>query len=169
VNALVIVLRLLHVLGGVLWVGAALVNTFFLVPTVQATAEAGQQVMGHLIARARLSARVSLASYLTVLSGAGLYWIDSQGFTSAWQSSGPGIGFGIGALAAFVGFGFGQLVGRNAGMIAKLGAQIQGPPTPEQAAAMQKARAGMTSAARISTGFLILALALMATARYLVF
>jgi hypothetical protein len=169
VNALVIVLRLVHVLGGVLWVGAALVNTFFLAPTVQATAEAGQKVMGHLMAKARLSARVTLASYLTVLSGAGLYWIDSQGFTSAWQGSGPGIGFGIGALAAFVGFGFGQLVGKNAGLIGKIGAQIQGTPSPQQAAALKQAQAGMTSAGRISTTFLIVALVLMATARYLVF
>ena len=113
-NILIIVLRLLHILAGVLWVGTALVNTFFLSPTAAATGETGQKFMAHLIGQARLSARITVASYLTVLAGAALYWIDSQGFTSAWRSSGPGIGFGLGAVAGLIGFGFGQVVGKNA-------------------------------------------------------
>ena len=165
-NTALIILRLIHISSGVLWVGTALVNTFFLAPTVAATAEAGQKFMEHLVTNARLSARVTLASYLTVLSGASLYWIDSQGFTSAWQNSGAGIGFGLGAVAGFIGLGFGQLVGRNATLVARLAGQIQGAPTPDQAAAMRKAQSSMTSASRVSTWFLIPALALMATARY---
>lgn len=97
-NILMIVLRLLHILAGVLWVGAALVNAFFLSPTVAATDDAGQKVMAHLMGEARLSARITLASYITVLAGAALYWIDSQGLSSAWISSGPGIGFALGRL-----------------------------------------------------------------------
>jgi hypothetical protein len=166
VNAFIIVLRLLHILGGVLWIGTALLNTFFLSPTAAATGDAGQKFMAHLVGQARLSARITLASYLTVISGAALYWIDSQGFTSAWQSSGPGIGFGLGALAGFVGFGFGQIVAKSASTIARIVGQIQGAPTPEQAAALAQARARMTSCGRISTAVLILSLALMATARY---
>jgi len=144
-------------------------NTFFLSPTVASTGEAGQKVMGHLVAKARLTARVTLSSYLTVLSGAALYWIDSQGFTSAWQTSGPGIGFGLGAVAGLIGFGLGQIVGKNATLIARLAAQVQGQPTPEQAGAIAQARARMTAAGRISTTFLVLSLALMGTARYWLF
>jgi hypothetical protein len=166
VNVLIIVLRLLHILGGVLWVGTALVNTFFLSPTVAATGEAGQRFIAYLIGQARLSARVTLASYLTVLSGAALYWIDSQGFTSAWQGSGPGVGFSLGALAGFVGFGFGQMVGKSASTIARIVGEIQGAPSTGQTAALAQARARMATAGTISTAFLIVALALMATARY---
>ncbi|MFH1183791.1 MAG: hypothetical protein V1755_01980 [Chloroflexota bacterium] len=165
-NALLIILRLIHIVGGVLWVGTALLNTFFLAPTVAATAEAGQKFMGHLVTKARLTARVTLASYLTLLSGACLYWIDSQGFTSAWQSSGPGVGFGLGAAAGFIGLGFGQLVGKNATLVARLAGQTEGTPSLDQSAAIQKAQTRMTSAGRISTSFLIVSLVLMATARY---
>jgi uncharacterized membrane protein len=163
---LIIILRLLHILAGVLWIGAALVNTFFLSPTTAATGEAGQKFMAHLIGQARLSATITVASYVTVGAGAVLYWIDSQGFTSVWQSSGPGIGFGLGALAGLIGFGFGQVVGKNASRIAKIAGQVQGAPTPEQQAALMQARGKMASAGRISTMALILSLALMATARY---
>ena len=165
-NALVIVLRLIHVVAGVFWVGTSMFSTFFLSPAVEATAEAGQKVMGHLVAKARLSVRVTVASYLTVLAGLALYWIDSQGFTSAWQNSGPGVGFGLGAIAGLLGFGVGQLVGKNAALIGRLAAQMQGMPSPEQVAALKQAQARLTSSSRISSGFLILALALMGTARY---
>lgn len=123
-NILIIVLRLLHILAGVFWVGAAILNTFFLAPTMVATAEAGQKFVAHLVSKARLSARVTVASYITVIAGSILYWIDSQGLTSPWQRSGPGIGFGLGAVAAFVGFGFGQMLGKHVTIMAKLAAQI---------------------------------------------
>ncbi len=165
-NTLIIALRLLHIVAGVLWVGAALVNTFFLTPTIAATGETGQKFMAYLFGQARLSGRIAIASYITVLAGAALYWVDSQGFTSAWRSSGPGVGFGLGALAGLIGFGFGQVVGKNAAAIARLAGQIQGAPTPEQSRALAKARSAMATAGGISTGLLIFALALMATARY---
>jgi hypothetical protein len=166
VNILVIVLRLLHVVGAFLWVGTALVNAFFISPTVAALGETGQKFLAHLMGQARLSARITLASYVTVVAGAALYWIDSQGLRSAWLTSGPGIGFGLGAIAGFIGFGFGQAVGKHGNTIARVVGQIKGTPTPEQAAELQRARVGMASATGLSTGFLIAALALMATARY---
>lgn len=168
-NALMIVLRLLHIVGGVFWVGTAIFTRFFLVPSVAATAESGQAFMRHLTTKTGLTTRVTLASYLTVVSGALLYWIDSQGFTSAWQTSGAGVGFGLGALTGLFGFGFGQVVGRNASLIGKLGSQIQGTPTAEQIAALDQARKKMSSASAISTAFLIGSLVFMATARYWLF
>jgi uncharacterized membrane protein len=164
-----IVLRLLHIVGGVFWVGTAIFTRFFLVPSVAATADSGQVFMRHLTTKTGLTKRVTLASYLTVISGAILYWIDSQGFTSAWQSSGAGVGFGLGALAGLVGFGFGQVVGRNASLIGKLGSEIHGPPTPEQMAALDQARRKMNSASAISTAFLIASLVFMASSRYWLF
>jgi uncharacterized membrane protein len=161
-----IILRLLHIVAGVLWVGAALVNTFFLGPTAAATGEAGTKFMAHLVGQARLTRAITIAAYVTVVAGAGLYWIDSQGFTSTWQSSGPGIGFGLGALAALIGLGFGQVVGKNATRIAQIAAQVQGDPGPEQVAALSRARGRMVTAGWVNTGMLVLALALMATARY---
>jgi hypothetical protein len=142
---------------------------FFITPTVAATAEAGQKFMGHLVTQARLTARLTLAAILTALAGGWLYWIDSQGFTSAWERSGPGIGFGVGAMASLVGFGFGLLVGKNATVMAKLAAEEARQPSPELVGRIKSAGNQMAMASTVSTAALIVALVCMATARYWLF
>lgn len=168
-TALVLALRLIHIVGGVFWVGSALLNTFFIAPAVAATADAGQKFMSHLATKARLNMRVMIASILSVLAGAWLYWIDSQGFASAWQSSGPGVGFGLGGLFALVGLGFGMVVGNRATQIGRLAGQAKGKPSTDQLAQVKALQRQMTTASKVSTGALVLALLCMATARYWLF
>src|SRR5215213_3713025 len=130
-------LRIVHIGAGVFWIGSSLMSFFFLGPTIGATGEAGQRFMGHLINNLKLSNRIAAAAGSSILAGAILYWIDSQGFTSPWMKSGAGIGFTIGAVFALVGFVFGILVGRTNKAMALLGAQIQGKPTSEQLTQLQ--------------------------------
>src|SRR3990172_8783423 len=107
---LVIFLRIVHIVAGVFWVGGVLIMTFFIGPTIGATAEAGQRFVGHLMNNLKFSNRMSIAAGLTILAGFILYWIDSASFSSAaWMNSGPGRGFGIGAAFALIGFVFGIL------------------------------------------------------------
>jgi uncharacterized membrane protein len=162
---LVILLRLVHILSGVFWVGGAVISTFFLAPTAAATGEAGQKFMNYLLTQARISVRFMVASFLTVLSGAWLYWLDSGGLTSAWTNSGSGLGFGLGAIFALIGMGIGSLVGRNAAKLGKIASAAQGNPTQLQVSEMDAAQKQMSMASRLSTIALILALACMATAR----
>src|SRR5678815_3663049 len=119
-------LRIVHIVGGVIGVGGTLTMAFFIGPTIGATAEAGQKFVGHLMNNLKFSNRMAAASGSTILAGFILYWIDSQGFSSPWMSSGAGRGFGIGAGFALVGFVFGMLVGRTTKAMAQLGAQMQG-------------------------------------------
>jgi uncharacterized membrane protein len=165
-NVLVIALRLIHVVSGVFWVGSAVIFGFFISPSVAATADSGQKFMAHLVTKTRLTAAITGSAILTVLAGGSLYWIDSQGLTSPWQSSGPGVGFGIGALFALVGLVFGILVGRNVNILGTLASQIQGKPTSEQMGKIQAAQKQLAYASPISTISQILALVCMATARY---
>lgn len=165
-NVLVIVLRLIHILGGVFWVGSSIILGFFISPTVAATAESGQRFMANLVTRARIVGWITAAATLTVLAGGSLYWIDSQGLTSPWQYSGPGTGFGLGAFFALLGLAFGMLVGKNLKILVTTGAQIQGKPTPEQIARIQAAQKQLAYSGPISTTALIIALICMATARY---
>jgi hypothetical protein len=142
---------------------------FFIGRTIGATGDAGKQFAGHLMGRTRFSAAMQAASIISVLAGFTLYGIDSDWFRSAWQSSGPGIGFGIGALFALVGIITGIMNGNNNKAMGRLGAQIQGKPTNEQAAkfgAIQKQQAWVVP---VNTYSLLLALALMAISRYLHF
>ena len=168
-NSLVIVLRLLHIIGGVFWVGAGLVMFFFIGPTLGATAEAGQKFAQHLMTQTRFTAIVTTSAILTVLAGATLYWIDSDGLSSAWMHSGAGLGFGIGAFFALIGFVFGIMVGNTNGALAKLGAQIQGKPTPEQMAQVGALRKRLSVVSPINAYALIIAALFMAIARYLRF
>lgn len=168
-NELVIVLRLIHILGGVFWVGSSVILGLYIAPTAAATAESGQKFMAHLVTRARITIWITGAALLTVLAGAILYWIDSQGLTSAWQNSGPGVGFGLGGLFALVGLAFGTLVGKNTSLLGHMAAQIQGRPSPEQMTKIQAAQKQLAYASPISTTALIVALTCMATARYWLF
>ena len=160
-------LRILHIGAGVFWVGGSLLTMFFLAPTVGATGEAGQKVMGHLVNNMKLSARLSAAAGMAVLAGAILYWIDSQGFSSAWTKSGAGIGFTVGAVFGLIGFVFGIMVGRANKAMGQLGAQIQGKPTAEQMTQLQTLQKQLATYIRITGPALVLSVIFMAVARYL--
>lgn len=162
-------LRIIHILGGIFWVGGTLTMAFFIAPTVGATAEAGQKFVGHLMGNLKFSNRMAAAAGLTILAGFILYWIDSNGFTSPWMTSGAGRGFGIGAGFALVGFVFGLLVGRTTRAMAQLGAQIQGKPSSEQRTKIDALRKQQMTYSNITAVLLILAVIFMAIARYLVF
>jgi uncharacterized membrane protein len=158
-------LRIIHIVGGVFWVGGTLIMTFFIGPTIGATAEAGQRFVGHLMNNLKFSNRMSAAAGSTVAAGFILYWIDSHGFTSQWMHSGAGRGFGIGAGFALIGFVFGILVGQTTKAMARLGAQMQGKPSAEQLSQMQAIRKQQGTYSIIATVALILALVFMAIAR----
>jgi|SRR5687767_10887516 len=166
---LIWLLRIIHIVGGIFWVGGTLTMAFFIVPAVGATAEAGQNFIGHLMGNLKFSNKMSAAAGLTILAGFILYWIDSVGFTSAWMNSGAGRGFGIGAAFALIGFVFGLLVGRTTKSMAQLGAQFQGKPSPAQLAQMQSLRKRQASYVNTSAAMLVIAAVFMAIARYLTF
>ena len=161
-NYLVIALRIIHIVAGITWVGGTLIMTFFIGPTIGATAEAGQKFIGHLMNNLKFSNRMSAAAGLTILAGFILYWIDSNGFTSAWMSSGAGRGFGIGAGFALIGFVFGLLIGRTTNAMAQLGAQFRGKPSTEQMSQMQSIRKQQATYSNISATALIVAVIFMA-------
>lgn len=161
-------LRIIHIGAGVFWVGSALMSFFFIGPTVSATGEAGQKFMGHLMNNKKISARISAAAGSSILAGAILYWIDSQGLTSGWMKSGAGTGFTIGAVFALLGFVFGILVGRTNKSMVQLGMQMQGKASSEQLSQMQSMQKRQATFSTASTIGLILAVIFMSIARYFV-
>jgi hypothetical protein len=163
---LLIILRFLHVVGGAFWFGSSMMMGFFVGPAVAAIGDAGPKFMGHVILKAKLHTVIAISAGLTVLAGLGLYWIDSEGFTSAWTRSGPGIVFGIGAFFGLIGFIFGNLLGINIKKVVTTGSQIQGKPTAEQLSQIQTAQKTMSTAGPISSYALIVALVCMSVARY---
>ena len=164
-NILIVVLRLIHIIGGVFWVGTALIMAFFITPSIQVTAEAGQRFLGHLITKTPLGPIHGLSAILTVLAGVSLYWIDSQGFTSDWMTSASGLGFGIGGIFGF--FGVITSIVHALNLRSLAGAtQSQGKPTPEQMDKIQATQKRLGVIGRVDSIVLLLALSFMATARY---
>ena len=170
-NPIVLVLvRLLHIIAGVFWVGSILFVARFLLPTVAALGPAPRPVMDH-ITRVRRMPQVLLgAGALSVLSGLALYWRDSMGFQPAWMQSPPGMVFGVGAVLAIVAIVIGLTVNaptaKRLGMVMAAAQGSGGPPSPEQTAEMRALQARLGNALRAVAVLLFLATAAMAIARY---
>jgi uncharacterized membrane protein len=168
-NILVIMLRLIHIVAAVIWGGGALIMEFFIGRSILATGESGQKFVQHLMNKIQMHRFMTVAAVATVLAGSILYWIDSDGFSSAWMTSGAGIGFGIGAVFGLIAFVFGGIFGSSNAKLAEIGAQIQGKPTNEQLSQIQALQKRIQTVSPIHTYSMILAILFMATARYLVF
>jgi len=162
-------LRLVHILCGAFWFGGNLMMMFFVVPTVREMGEAGPKFVGHLVLKLKITTIMSIAAGLTALAGISLYWIDSSGLTSAWMKSGAGTGFGIGAVFGIIGFVYGLMVGRTTNAMVNLGGQVQGKPSPEQAAQLGLLQKRQGNYSKISAGALTLSLVFMSIARYFIF
>ncbi len=161
-------LRFIHIVGGSFWVGAALLMNFFIGPTIRATGDAGKQFAGHFMSKTKFSAIMNVTVFATIIAGFWLYGLDSNGFKSVqWMSAGFGRTLGIGAVFAMIGFVTGFMNGMNNMKLAKLGAQIQGKPTPEQAATLAKVSKQQAWVVPVNSYSLLLAIIIMATARYL--
>jgi uncharacterized membrane protein len=167
-RTIMILLRLIHILAGAFWVGAVFLMARFLLPALRATGREGGQFMQHLMQQGRLPVFLGIAMLLTVLSGFTLYARDAAGTQGMWASSAPGIGYGIGGLAAVLAGLVGFFVsGSAARRMAALGAQVQGSPSAEQQAEIGRLQTRMGVGTRIVAGLLGIATAAMAIARYL--
>ena len=164
-NTLIIVLRWIHILSGVFWVGSSIFLGVFVSPAVAATADAGQKFMAYLVMKSKITLQITIAAILTVLAGCSLYVIDAN-LTSGWASTPEGWGFSLGGFFGIIGFIFGIFVGRNVGILGRIASEVQGKPTTEQMDRIKKAQAQMKIVAPASMFALILTLTCMATAAY---
>jgi hypothetical protein len=109
----IVVLRLVHVLGGIFWVGSVLFNSFFLFPALAQAGPAAGAVMGGLRQRGFLLA-LPVSALLTILSGARLMWIASAGFAPGYFGSPVGRVYLWSGIAAILAFLIGLFISRPA-------------------------------------------------------
>jgi uncharacterized membrane protein len=168
---LVIVLRLVHVVGGALWVGMAAFATYWLQPAVQEAGPDGGKVMMGIQRRGLMTVMPTLA-VLTLISGLWLYLRAAGVSHGAFARSGPGMAFGLGGLAAIIAWVIGMFVMRPAMNKAMALAQSLGTSAPEErqrlGAEAQALRQRAAVMGKAVTHLLFFALAAMAVARYLV-
>ena len=148
-NYLMLGLRLIHILAGVFWVGATLTITYYLKQSTDLTS------------RRRLATGMTTAGILNVLAGYAMYWVDSDGFSSAWTHSGPGIGFAIGGAFGLLGLILRILANRKMKTLSRSGSESSGYLVGDE----QK----LARLDKFNVWALLIAVLFMAAARYLVF
>lgn len=170
-DLVLILARIVHVGGAMLWFGGAIVGAFFLQPTAAALGASAQPFMEHLMRRRRMGVYFPIVAGLTIVSGAILYWRDSGGLQAAWITSGPGIAFTIGGLAAVSTFVGGMLlIGPAIAAQGAVQAELvrgDGIPTEAQRARLVGAEGKLRLANRIDLPLLVIAALTMAVGRYL--
>jgi len=166
-----VVLRVVHILAGVFWVGAALTTILFLQPTAHEVGPAAGPFMAHLAGKKRLVDWVLRAAGLTILAGVLMYWRVSGGLDGDWIGSAEGLSVTIGALCGIAAFSLGLTVVKPTIMatlaIGREVAASGGTPTPEQGAKLQALQKRGKDVGQIIVPLLIVAVAAMAAARYL--
>jgi uncharacterized membrane protein len=171
VTAEFIVLRLVHVLGGIFWVGSGIFTSIFLVPALATSGPAAGQVMAALQQR-RLFTVLPIVAVLTILSGLRLMWLVSGGFAPGYFASATGGTFAASGAAAIVAFALSLLVARPAAIkAAQLGAATAGASDGATRARLEQQVAALrrrgSVASTMAVTLLVLGAAGMATARYL--
>lgn len=169
-TAEVIVLRLIHVLGGIIWVGGMTVMAFFIMPVLTGLGSAAGPVMAGLNQR-KFPVVMPIIALLTILSGLRLLMIDSANFQGAYFASPVGRAFSIAGGLAILAFLFGIVVVRPVMMKSMaLGQQMAGADAAQRAKLeeeMGSLRKRGAAANMIVFVMLLLAALGMATARYM--
>ncbi len=133
-----LVLKIIHVVAGVLWVGSAVVIAAFLMPSARALGPQAAPFMSHLMQKQKLSQYMMMVSGLNALSGLIMYWRVSSGFSMMSLHWPGGIGLIVGMVSGLIILIWGHAVqAPTAKKLGQLTAQLSGAPSPEQQQAIQ--------------------------------
>ncbi len=165
----VLLLRIVHIIGGAFWAGSAFLLTGYVGPAAIQAGPEGAKFMQRLVLGTRYFAAISAAAGLTVLTGLLLYWRASGGLQGDWISTGTGVMFTIGGLAGIVALILGILTGSASRKLAEFGASLEGPPSPDQGAEITRLQNRLSNLGATNLIFLVVALIAMASAQYVFF
>lgn len=173
-NPVMAIVRLVHILAGIFWVGATLTLAAFVLPAARAVGPSGGPVMTQLMGRQRLQFWINMGMALTILAGFALFGIDSKASGGGFGRSPMGIVLSIGALLAIIAAGvhgaMAQPASRKLGAIAQRLEELQRTgttPPADLAAEAVPLRQKFSRAQAIMSWLLVLSATTMAIARYL--
>lgn len=167
---MLILLRLIHIAGGVFWAGTMLFAAVFLEPSVREAGPDGAKVMLGLMRR-KYMVVMPIVAALTILAGVGLLEQVSGGFHPDWMSSPTGITLSLGAAIAILAFLIGIFFVRPAAMrLAVLMPQMMQSPEGQARevlmAEAQGLRTRLRRGGRVVAALLGVTTIAMAVARY---
>jgi uncharacterized membrane protein len=155
---LLLLMRLLHILSGIYWVGTMMFMTGFLFPALKDAGPDGAKV-GAALTNRRFPVIMPIVALVTILSGLWLFWRVSGGFQEPFMQSHMARTLSFGAACAIVAFIIGVAVVRPA-MVQAMALAQSNP----QRAQLLRVRADVVG--RLVTALVVLAAAAMAVARY---
>jgi uncharacterized membrane protein len=165
-HALLLALRLAHVAGGVMWVGAAVLMAGFVVPA----AREAEGFLPRLMRDRRAGLYLMATALTTILSGVAMYARMSALTDGAFGATSQGITLGIGGIAGVLALLTGAFgTGPAARRMGALGTRLRGEsraPTPDEARQMGRLRARVRWGTAASMLLLLTATACMAVWRY---
>lgn len=170
-NTIQVIARIVHIGFGVFWAGAIFFVVFLLTPAIREAGPDGARVM-QALGKRKFMTILPVTAFLTILSGAYLYWRISGELGHAWMQTAYGTTLTIGALSAIVGFVIGLFIMRPAALGAgALGARIATVTDAAERESITREIGWLKSRSRKSSIWvavcLLVAVVTMAAARYL--
>ncbi|MEK7403048.1 MAG: hypothetical protein AABZ80_11905 [Gemmatimonadota bacterium] len=162
------VLRIIHIVGGVFWVGAVTFQAFFLFPAVAEAGPAGGQVMQGLVKR-KLLTWLPVTAVVMMLAGLRLLQRAASGIPG-YYSTPAGMTYSITGALAILMFIHGVTVARPAAIRMAEVSKAMGAPEADKAALgaeMKKLQIKVAFNLKITAAMLLVAAVGMAIARYL--
>jgi hypothetical protein len=167
----ILILRLIHIVAGAVWVGAAIFVTFLLMPVLGGLGPTAGAVMAGLQKKG-LFVVLPVLAILTILSGLRLIWIVSGGFNGSYFATPAGATYAVAGGTAILAFVLGFTLSRPLGArMGALAAQLGQAGTEDEKARLGRELAATrqmsTRVGYFVTALLFVATAGMAVARYL--
>src|SRR5262245_24966363 len=151
---MMLVLRFLHIISGVFWVGGSLFAARFLLPSLNAAGPAAGPVLAELGKR-RIPIAMMGAALVNVTSGIWMMMIVSGGAPGVWMLSPMGRTIGLGSalaiLVVILGIAFGLPTNARIARISAAAKQRGSPPTNQEAGELQRLQARSALIAMISS------------------
>jgi uncharacterized membrane protein len=167
-----LVFRFLHIVAGVLWVGSVFLFVGIIGPSAAEVGPSAGPLLQVAVKKRKVVKTITGLGMVTVAAG-WVMWIAhaiDAGSIGDWLDTTFGVVLTIGAVVATATFFVGYLgVGRNVERLVDLGGAIaaaDGPPAPEQLAAMEHLQRELEKHGKLDLALLLIAVTLMATARY---
>lgn len=166
-----LLLRILHIVGGVMWAGTAFLMTFYIFPAAIKSGPDGGKMMQAITGTNRFPQMITVVASVVVVTGFLLMWQLSSGLVPEWFSTRYGMALSLGGGASFIAYLQVLLINRPGVIrmqaISSAAAARGGAPSDAERNEMMKIRDRMVLSTRWIAFLLFLAVITMAGARYL--
>ena len=164
-------IRLVHIVFGVIWVGANVFLTLFVYPAAKKSGKAGNEFLKILPKTNNMPMLMTLSGLITIVSGIWMIYYFSGGFNLSYFNSTFGKCILTGGILTIIAFLNGVFVVRQAGLkLNKIGAEMEQsnePPAPEVLNKIELLSNRIIKATAFEALLLLAATILMAAARYI--